>query len=50
MARVFAVISMVALGLMLGDVLTHPQGTGVLLGGAEKLSKQTGNQLLGHAA
>ena len=49
MARVFALGSLVVLGLMLADVLTHPAGTGTLVKGAEGLSRQTGNQLLGHA-
>lgn len=50
MARGFAFASLVVLGLMLANVLTHPVGSGVLVHGAESLSKQTGNQLLGKAA
>lgn len=50
MARVFALGSLVVIGLMLANVLTHPQGAGVLVKGAEGLTRTTGNQLLGHAA
>ena len=34
-------------GLMLADLLTHPQGTNALAGGINSLEKQTGNQLIG---
>lgn len=50
MARFFAFGSLIVLGLMLADVVTHPAGSGVLIHGAEGLSRQTGNQLLGKAA
>jgi hypothetical protein len=50
MARAFAFGSLIVLGLMLANVVTHPVGTGVLVKGAEGLSRQTGNQLLGKAA
>jgi hypothetical protein len=50
MARVFALGTLIVGGLMLANVLTHPAGSGVLIHGLEGFSRQTGNQLLGHAA
>jgi hypothetical protein len=50
MARVFALASMVVMGLMLADLVSHPNGTKAITGGMTSLAKNTGNQLLGHTA
>lgn len=46
----WAAVGAVIAGLMLADLVTHPQGTNALAGGINKLEKQTGNQLLGYKA
>jgi hypothetical protein len=46
----WAAVGAVIAGLMLADLLTHPQGTQQVAAGINTLEKQTGNQLLGKAA
>jgi hypothetical protein len=45
--KIFALAMAVVGGLMLADVLTHPQGTKIAGGEIVSLEKNTGNQLLG---
>lgn len=50
MARVFALGTLVVMGLMLADLVRNPQGTKALTGGMTSLARNTGNQLLGYKA
>jgi len=46
----WAAVGAVIAGLMLADLLMHPQGTKQIAAGINQLEKQTGNQLLGVAS
>lgn len=46
----WAAVGAIIGGLMLADLLTHPQGTNALASGINSLEKNTGNQLLGYKA
>lgn len=45
-----ALATTVVFGIMLADILIHPKGTGVVLGGMNKLARTAGNQMLGYKA
>jgi hypothetical protein len=42
-------VGAIVLGLIVADLVTHPQGTQVLANGAWALERNTGNQLIGIA-
>ena len=46
----WAAVGAVIMGLIVADLVTHPQGTNAVAGGINTLEKQTGNQLLGQTA
>jgi hypothetical protein len=48
--KFFALATFALGGIMLADVLTHPQGTKAAGGEIINLEKNTGNQLLGKTA
>jgi hypothetical protein len=50
MIKFFALAMFAVGGIMLADVLTHPQGTKAAGNEIISLEKNTGNQLLGKAA
>lgn len=39
-----------AVGIIIADILIHPKGTSVVLGGLGNLTKTAGNQMLGYRA
>lgn len=47
MARFFALATAVVVGVALADLVIHPQGTQVLVNGANTTEKQSLNALLG---
>lgn len=46
----WAAVGAVIAGLIIADLVTHPQGTNAVASGINSLEKQTGNQLLGKTA
>jgi len=46
----WAAVGAVIAGLIIADLVTHPQGTNAVASGINTLEKQTGNQLLGKTA
>jgi hypothetical protein len=41
---------MVATGIIVADLVLHPKGTSAVLNGLNKLTKTSGNQMLGYKA
>ena len=50
MARFFALATAVVIGVVIADLVIHPTGTNVLVGGANTMEKQSLNALLGQTS
>jgi len=50
MARIASIVSLVIVGVIVADILTHPQGVAAASSGATSISKPALNALLGHTS
>ncbi len=49
-AKIFGIIGLALTGIIIADLMIHPQGVTAVTNGLNKLQSTTGNQMLGQAA